>query len=194
MSSLYLTGAQDRSYNMLLYLVTMNFDNIKQINKNQKNKKGIKVLVITALLFIILDQFTKIWVSRNLLMYQPIYFLGDYLRLTLVHNYGLVWGIPFKNNFSYYILPVLGIGVVLLIAFKATSRYQSFTYGMILAGAIGNLIDRVRLGYVIDFIDMGIKNLRWPTYNIADMSIVIGIVLVIINEIVKKKSYAKNIS
>ncbi len=172
----------------------MNFNNIKQINKSQNNKKGIIVLVITTLLVIILDQFTKLWVSRWLLMYQPINILGDYLRLTVVHNYGLVWGIPFKNNFSYYILPVLGIGVILLIAFKATTRFQSFIYGMILAGAIGNLIDRVRLGYVIDFIDMGIKNLRWPTYNIADMSIVIGIVLVIINETFKKKTYAKNIS
>jgi signal peptidase II len=145
------------------------------------------ILSVTAILVIVLDQISKSWVSASLQLYRPVNIIGDYLRFVLVHNEGLIWGLPFKNNLSYYVLPILGVVVVLYIALRSNRRYLGFIYGLILAGAVGNLIDRIRFGYVVDFIDMGIKNLRWPTYNIADLAIIIGVVLIIAYELFKKK-------
>ncbi|MBS4015269.1 MAG: signal peptidase II [Candidatus Latescibacteria bacterium] len=146
------------------------------------------ILLVTTLSIIVLDQITKSLVSRNLVMHQPVNIIGSYLRFFLVHNQGLIWGLPFKSNLTYYVLPILGIVVVLYIALRSNRRYLGFVYGLILAGAAGNLIDRIRFGYVVDFIDMGIKNLRWPTYNIADMSIVFGVILILGYEILRKKN------
>lgn len=168
---------------------TENSDN-KNIQSKEKTRSNVSVLIIllvTAILIILFDQLSKSWVSANLQMYRPLNVIGNYLRFVLVHNEGLIWGLPFKNNVSYYILPIVGVVVVLYIAIRSTSKLLGFTYGLILAGAIGNLIDRIRFGYVVDFIDMGIKNTRWPTYNIADMSIIFGIILIFIREIFGKK-------
>lgn len=165
----------------------INNQNIPKESKPQSRKSALIILIATAITLIALDQITKSLVSASLQMYRPVNIIGNYLRFILIHNEGLIWGLPFKNNVSYYILPIIGIIVIIYIAVKTKSRFLGLTYGLILAGATGNLIDRIRFGYVVDFIDMGIKNLRWPTYNIADMSIIFGIILVFIYEIFGRK-------
>lgn len=162
-----------------------NNENVK--SQIQSDKNALLVLVITSVLFILFDQLTKSWASANLEMCKPVNVFGKYLRFMLVHNEGLIWGLPFKSNLSYYVLPIIGIAVILYIALKSRNRLLGFIYGLIIAGAIGNLIDRIRFGYVVDFIDMGINNLRWPTYNIADLSIVVGIVMFLVYEIFGKR-------
>jgi signal peptidase II len=150
-------------------------------------RKNRSIMYLVAIFGIILDQISKIWVTNNLPFYRPVNIFGTYLRLILVHNSGLIWGIPLKTVLTYYVLPVIGIIFIFIIAYKNRSVLKSVAYGLIIAGAVGNLIDRFRLGYVIDFIDMGIKSSRWATYNIADASIVIGITIVLASEIFKKK-------
>ena len=137
------------------------------------------------------DQLSKLWVSYELNMYQPVIVFGDYLRLVLVHNTGLIWSIPIKSTISYYILPIIGIIFVLYLGLRTESKCSAIAYGFIISGAIGNLIDRIRLGYVVDFIDMGVKNTRWATYNIADAAIVIGLCLIIGREIFNPKKHPK---
>jgi len=141
------------------------------------------ILFLIAVIVIALDQFTKIWVSNNMRLSQSINVFRDYLRLFLAHNYGLIWSIPIRNDLVYYILPSIGIIVVIFIAFRTKITFYLLSFGFILGGAVGNLIDRVRLGYVVDFIDMGIKNTRWPTFNIADLAIDIGLVMIVAREL-----------
>lgn len=148
------------------------------------NKPQVLFLIIFAV-FVALDQLTKTWASFELTMYQPVRIFGDWLRLVLVHNQGLIWSLPIKSFLSYYVLPIIGIIFILYLAIKTKSNYLGIAYGFIASGAIGNLIDRIRLGYVIDFIDMGIKNTRWATYNIADVAIVIGLIMIIAKELFK---------
>lgn len=151
------------------------------------------ILVLTTLFIIFCDQISKIWASVNLSMARPVNVIGDFIRVYLVHNSGMIWGIPVRSSIVYYVLPIIGIVVVLYIAFKTQSKLYAICYGLLLGGAIGNLIDRIRLGYVIDFIDMGIKNTRWPTYNLADLAIVVGLIMIIAREIFKTKSKTKSV-
>ncbi|MCX8015059.1 MAG: signal peptidase II [candidate division WOR-3 bacterium] len=148
------------------------------------------IFILTTFIVIIFDQITKIWATTNLKLGEPINIFSNYLQITLTHNYGLIFGIPIRTTIVYYLLPLIGIGIIVYLAVRANSRIMAFCFGLLLSGAIGNLIDRIRLGYVIDFIDMGIKDLRWPTYNIADLSIVLGCLIVIIKEtfLIKKQS------
>jgi len=145
------------------------------------------LLIVVGIFIILFDQISKIWVETNISTYRPVKILGDFVRLILAHNYGIIWGIPIRSPLVYYILPLIGIIVVLYLALKTRIKFLTIAFGLIIGGAVGNLIDRVRLGYVIDFIDMGIKNLRWPTYNIADAAIDIGLVMIIAREIFKSK-------
>ncbi|MEO0083937.1 MAG: signal peptidase II [candidate division WOR-3 bacterium] len=146
------------------------------------------IFLLTAFCFIIFDQLTKVWAATNLKLGEPINIFSDYLRVALTHNYGIIFGIPTRTTIVYYLLPIIGVAIIIYLAIKNHDKTLSFCFGLLLAGAIGNLIDRIRLGYVIDFIDMGIKNLRWPTYNIADLSIVLGCAIIIIREMFFKKT------
>jgi signal peptidase II len=137
------------------------------------------------LVLVAFDQLTKTWASCQLSINQPVIILGDWLRLVLVHNRGLIWGLPIKSFLSYYLLPIIGIIFIVYLVLRTKSEYFGIAYGFVVSGAIGNLIDRIRLGYVVDFIDMGIKNTRWATYNIADTTIVIGLILVLARELFK---------
>jgi signal peptidase II len=150
-------------------------------------KKPYFLLGVVVIAVILCDQILKIWVEANISFYRPVKIIGNLLRLILAHNPYLIFGIPVRNPIVYYVLPVIGILVVIYLAFKTRRKFLIIAFGLIIGGAIGNLIDRVRLGYVIDFIDMGIKNLRWATYNIADAAIDIGLVMIIAREIFKSK-------
>lgn len=152
----------------------------------------LRVLLILTTLFVVLcDQLSKIWVSAHVSLFSPVDVFDSYVRLFLVHNHGIIWGIPIRNNLVYFILPLIGIAVVLYIALKTHSKFLMVCYGLLLGGAVGNLLDRVRHGYVIDFIDIGIRNARWPTFNLADLAIIIGLIMIIVREIFHPKSIIK---
>lgn len=145
------------------------------------------VLIITTILVFFFDQITKIFASTYLTMHTPVRVIGDFGRLVLTHNLGIIFGIPFRNHLVYYILPFAVVFIVIYFAIKNKTSFFSVAYGLILGGALGNLLDRIRLGYVIDFIDIGIKHLRWPTFNIADSALVVGLIMIIAKEIFRPR-------
>lgn len=125
------------------------------------------------------DQLTKAFASSRLLPGQPVPFLGDFVRFTLVHNTGAAFGLFPGSRVPFIIVSVLAIGVVLYLFLRETYRsvMNRVLLGCILGGAIGNLIDRVRLGWVVDFIDMGFGTARWPVFNVADSAVTLGVIL-----------------
>lgn len=132
------------------------------------------------------DQLTKLWAAR-MLPSHPYPVLGDLLRLTLIYNPKGVFGLPIGSSIGYYILSGVGIATVLYLVFRTRHWPQATALGFILGGAAGNLIDRVRLGKVIDFIDIGVTELRWPTFNLADALIVVGIIVILGLEVKKER-------
>ena len=139
----------------------------------------------------ILDQLTKAWLTSILGPGELVQVIGDYVRLVHGQNNGALFGL-FRE--SALLFGVVSLGVIGLIvvyhARSGRSAYLSVTLGLLLGGAIGNLIDRFRLGYVVDFVDIGIGTLRFYTFNVADMAISLSLVLLVLLAI--KPSLAGN--
>ena len=137
------------------------------------------VFLSCAAVVVALDQATKAVASARLEPGESISVLGDFLRFTLVHNTGAAFGLFPGSRVPFIVVSVLAIAVVLYLFFRETYRsvLNRVLLGGILGGAIGNLIDRVRLGWVVDFIDMGFGTARWPVFNVADSAVTIGVIL-----------------
>ncbi|MBM3249244.1 MAG: signal peptidase II [Candidatus Omnitrophica bacterium] len=131
-----------------------------------------------------LDCLTKFIAQRNLSLNDSIPVVKNIFHLTLVHNRGAAFGI-LKNQLPLFI--VTSLFAVILIAFSLKEKKGSLLYctalSLILAGALGNLIDRLTLGYVVDFLDFRI----WPVFNVADSAITIGAVLLALSILKTKK-------
>ena len=162
------------------------------ISKNIKNffssKKTIVTLLIVFFVFIF-DRVTKISIINHQLNNQKI-FVNDYLNLELVWNTGVGFGLLSQNaNIFYHLISLLILSVIaFLIYLVAKANFvEKILYSLILGGAIGNLYDRLIYYAVPDFIDFHIKDFHWFTFNIADIFITLGIILIIIQDIALKK-------
>ncbi len=144
----------------------------------RKPKVGWWVLPLVAGLIVILDQFTKYLVVSNLELYEswiPIPALARWLEILYVTNTGAAFGLFQTANLVFIIVAIL-VSSVILFYYRYVPDGQwllRVSLGMQLGGALGNLIDRVRVGYVIDFINTHI----WPVWNVADMSLIGGVIL-----------------
>ena len=140
---------------------------------------GLFVAIATAV--VIVDQLTKSWLVANVQPGGAIEVLGDWLRLIHGRNDGGLFGL---FGGSAAVLAIASLGVIgLIVAYHARSKPNvvlSIALGLLLGGAIGNLLDRIRFGYVIDFVDAGIGTLRFYTFNVADSAITIAILLLIL--------------
>lgn len=135
------------------------------------------VFAACAAVVILFDQFTKAIASARLLMGQPAPLFGDTVRFTIVHNTGAAFGLFPGSRLPFIIISLLAIAVVLYLFLRETYRSLAnrILLGCILGGAIGNLIDRIRLGWVVDFIDIGVGSIRWPVFNVADSAVTLGV-------------------
>lgn len=143
--------------------------------KREKIKPHPLVMIfIIVLATLSLDQLTKFLITKNLFQNQSIPIIKGIFHITLVHNRGAAFGI-LKNQIPLFI--ITSLFAIILIYFNLKKNRQSKSYSialsLILAGALGNLIDRLFFGYVIDFLDFRI----WPVFNVADSAITIGAIL-----------------
>ncbi|MCT4621370.1 MAG: signal peptidase II [Marinisporobacter sp.] len=130
---------------------------------------------ILILLLIIIDQISKWIIQSKFLVNESIPIIENIFHFTYVQNFGAAFGILKHQKIFFVVMTILVIGgiVVFLKKQKNLHKLVPYSLSLIVGGAIGNLIDRVRLGYVVDYFDFRI----WPVFNIADISIVIGAVL-----------------
>jgi signal peptidase II len=137
------------------------------------------LFALCAGLVVAFDQMTKAAVSARLFLGDPVTVLGDVVRLTLVHNTGAAFGLFPGSRLPFIVVSTLAIGVVLYLFSREAYRGvpQRVLLGCILGGAIGNLVDRIRLGWVVDFIDVGLGSARWPVFNVADSAVTVGVIL-----------------
>ena len=140
-------------------------------------------MIIVIIMVWFLDLITKTWAVNALAdKDRTINILGDVLRFRLAFNTGGVFGIFQGNPVTFHILTGLAIVFLIIYFIKTPDKNNAFIWAtsLILGGAFGNFTDRFFYHGVIDFIDMGINDLRWPTYNIADSCISIGAIILII--------------
>ncbi len=128
---------------------------------------------------VLLDVISKFLVQQNMRLYQQIDVVGDYFRLTYIHNPGAAFGIHLgeHSRVIFLVLSLVALGALAAMFWStpARDRVRLSAIALICAGAVGNLIDRVRSEQgVVDFIDMGIGDLRWPVFNVADIAVTTG--------------------
>ncbi len=137
------------------------------------------IFLITALPLILCDQLSKLWIKSNLVVGESVFEIG-FFRLTHVQNTGSSFGLFQNQNLILSIVAIMGACIILFLVFFMRQRIEflnttlcQLSLGLIFAGTMGNLINRLSLGYVVDFIDFN----YWPAFNIADSSVVVGSIL-----------------
>jgi signal peptidase II len=146
-------------------------------------RRGSRWLIFAGLAIgvVVLDQLAKAAVTSALAPGQAIQIVGDFLRIVFGQNTGALFGLFQDNAVMFGLVSLVVIG--LIVAYEArsgSSLYLTVTLGLLLGGAIGNMLDRLRLGYVVDFVDAGIGSTRFYTFNVADSAISLAILLLLI--------------
>jgi len=141
-----------------------------------------------SVLMIALDQWSK-YLASDFLQYREALVVFSGFNLTLIHNTGAAFSfLGDAGGWQRWLFIILSSGISLVILFWLCTlppqrRVLALGLSFILGGAIGNLIDRIRLGYAVDFIDVYYQNWHWPVFNIADSVITVGAILLIIDTI-----------
>jgi len=150
------------------------------------NKKYI-LLGVTTGLILLLDQITKFYVDSSMRLHESIPVIQGLFSITHVRNPGAAFGFladasPLFRSIFFVAVTVLAIILVVHYIWKSRAEepFLTFALSLILSGAVGNLIDRVRLGEVIDFLDVYVGTTHWPAFNVADSAISVGAVILCI--------------
>lgn len=146
-------------------------------------------LAVSALV-ILLDWQTKQIASASLVLYRP-HEIFSWLNMTLAHNYGAAFS--FLSNAGgwqrwFFVMLSSVVSVVLLVWLLRLPRPEwrtGLSLALIIGGAVGNLIDRIQLGYVVDFIDVYVRDWHYPAFNVADSAITVGVVLLLLDGILQ---------
>ena len=140
------------------------------------------VLLLTAAFIVAADLLTKALASRLLAPGFPVRVLGDVVRFTLVHNTGAAFGLFPGSRTAFIAFSLLAILVIVVLYLRLAERHrlELVALGALLGGALGNLHDRVRQGFVVDFIEIGIDRFRWPVFNVADIAVTGGVALLLL--------------
>ncbi len=141
--------------------------------------------LLLALLLVVADQLTKLWALSVFEPYEVLPVLPVF-NLTLVFNPGAAFSFlsdagGWQRTFFIVLSSLISIGLVVwLMRLRSGERLTGIALGMILGGALGNLIDRVRLGKVVDFLDFYWREWHWPAFNVADSAITVGVVIMLL--------------
>jgi signal peptidase II len=156
-------------------------------------KRNILFLAATFLV-ILLDQVTKAWIISTMRLYDSFVVIAGFFNITHVRNPGAAFGFlaGVSPLFRYiFFLAVTVAAILLILHYLRVSRIEApslvLALALILAGAVGNLIDRVRFGEVVDFLDVYIVGHHWPAFNVADSAITVGAAILIVVLLQKRK-------
>ena len=135
---------------------------------------------LVASFVVAIDQATKIYIHTQVKMGSPIEVIAGFFNINYVRNPGGAFGLfsessVFIRYTLFLLFPLICICIIFMMLKDTKNKLQIVSLSFILGGAFGNYIDRIRFGYVIDFIDWYVKDLHWPTFNLADSFIVIGV-------------------
>lgn len=161
-------------------------------NDSLGGKQVFAWLLLSAVV-VALDLWTKSLASESLTLYRPLE-ITSWLNMTLAHNYGAAFSFLSDAGgwqrwlFTGLALVVTLVLVVWMFRLRAGEKLTGAALGLIIGGAIGNLTDRIRHGYVVDFIDVYYQDWHWPAFNVADSAITCGVILLLIDGLILSTS------
>lgn len=142
--------------------------------------------LLVSVVIVVLDLWTKDIATQSLTLYRPVE-VTSWLNMTLAHNYGAAFSFLSDAGgwqrwlFTGLASVVTVILVVWLFRLSAREKLTAAALGLIIGGAVGNLVDRINHGYVVDFIDVFYNDWHWPAFNLADSAITGGVILLLID-------------
>ena len=141
---------------------------------------------------LLFDQISKIVIESLIEYHHSVTIIKNFFKLTIVHNFGISWGILEGKR----IIIIIGTLIVMVIVYKLLQTFKSnirnnIAFGLLIGGMLGNFIDRLFLGYVRDFLDFKIFNYNYPVFNIADSLIVISIIWLIVLSVKEDKNESR---
>jgi signal peptidase II len=145
------------------------------------SRRPVLVLAAVAAVVLVLDQLTKAAIVATTELGARISVIGDVIELRHHRNTGAAFSLLEGQLWLFLVVTVLGLGMIVYFhrSLRGRALWLQVVLGLILGGTLGNFVDRVRYGYVVDFVSVGIGELRWPTFNVADASLVVGILLLV---------------
>ncbi|MFQ6092469.1 MAG: signal peptidase II [bacterium] len=145
---------------------------------------------LAFVLTVLADQSSKALVQRALQLKESVQLVGSLVKITYIHNPKGAFGLPLGGRLFFVIFSVLASLFILYYLFRIPKErvWSKRALALILGGAVGNLIDRFRFGEVVDFIDLGVGNTRWPIFNVADIAVTAGVALLLYTLLLKKES------
>lgn len=139
------------------------------------------LFVALAATVVVADQVSKALVTGSLAPGQSVDVIGETVRIVFGQNSGALFGLFKDNALMFGLVSIVVVGLIAVYHARAAGTlYLTVTLGLLLGGALGNMLDRLRLGYVVDFVDVGIGSLRFYTFNVADSAISLAILLLFI--------------
>jgi signal peptidase II len=145
-------------------------------------------------LIVVSDQLTKMWVVESFAMHQTTPVIPGFFNLTLLHNTGAAFGIlsglpPLWRQIFFVSIAGVALLVMVLMQRKMGGQNPLYavSFGLISGGAIGNVIDRLRFGAVVDFLDFHISEYHWPAFNVADSGITVGVGLFLLTQFFEER-------
>ena len=167
-------------------------------NKPRRNMKiqhlfrGMNVLFF-SLVILMADQATKRMIKSRFELRDSVEVVGDFFRLTYIENPGMAFGIRLGSPAFFTAFATIASMVIFVYLYRIRHEkfISRFSLAIILGGAVGNLIDRFAYGQVIDFLDFGIGNTRWPIFNVADSSVTIGMMMLLSIVLFEKEADAE---
>ena len=164
----------------------------KQVQGLFRNPMAFAWLLMAAVI-VVLDLWTKGLATESLTLYRPVN-LTSWLNLTLAHNYGAAFSfLSDAGGWQRWLFTGLAsvvtlVLIVWLFRLPANDKLTAVALGLIIGGAVGNLVDRINHGYVVDFIDVYYKDWHWPAFNLADSAITCGVILLLVDGLLLSKS------
>ncbi len=162
-------------------------------------KRKYWVLIITCSWVFFVDQWTKYAVQQRLILYQKVEVIRGFFNLVHVRNTGGAFGIfggerGGLGSWLFVVASLIAIGCILVLFFRLREDEKtiSLSLSLVLSGALGNLVDRLRYGEVVDFLDFYLFSYHWPAFNIADSAICLGIGLMALELLIRDHRRSKN--
>jgi signal peptidase II len=146
---------------------------------------------VVAAAVVLVDQITKLAIVERLGIGESLPVLSGLVNLRHIRNTGAVFGIMKGAGTYFTVFSIVAAAVLVIVLFLArkASVLVKVSLGLILGGAVGNLIDRLRFGNVIDFVDVGVgQGVRWPCFNVADLAITVGVAFLVVNTLKKPET------
>lgn len=150
------------------------------------------ILAVVSAIVLILDQATKLYIDRTMDLQESITLVENFFNITYLRNKGAAFGFLAQSSYRlpfFILVSVVAVAVILVVFYRLRldQKLTAFSLSLIFSGALGNLIDRVRLGEVIDFLDAHWYGHHWPAFNVADSAICVGVFLLAIDMFIEEK-------